>query len=61
MLSEKAYASIAQMVERILGKDEVTGPTPVRSSIQTRSSERVFLSVAKVIVISNINNCFCLD
>ncbi len=27
------YALIAQMVERILGKDEVTGSIPVKSSI----------------------------
>ena len=30
------HALIAQLVERILGKDEVTGSTPVKSSIFER-------------------------
>ena len=34
----QAHASIAQLVERILGKDEVAGPTPARSSIFSSSS-----------------------
>ena len=34
MLSEKRteYAAMAQQVEHVLGKDEVTGPNPVSSS-----------------------------
>ena len=31
-----ASAAIAQLVERIHGKDEVTGSTPVRGSISAR-------------------------
>ena len=27
-----ALAAVAQLVERVLGKDEVTGPSPVSSS-----------------------------
>ena len=32
------YAAIAQLVERIHGKDEVTGSNPVRGSISTRNT-----------------------
>ena len=35
-------AAMAQMVEHILGKDEVTGSIPVSSS-KPRSNERVFV------------------
>ena len=28
-----ALAAVAQLVERVLGKDEVTGPSPVSSSV----------------------------
>ena len=36
------YADVAQSVEHVLGKDEVTGSIPVISSIETRRIERVF-------------------
>ena len=36
-------ADMAQMVEHILGKDEVTGSIPVISSIKTLDNSRVFL------------------
>ena len=29
-----ALAAVAQLVERVLGKDEVTGPSPVSSSVE---------------------------
>ena len=35
-------AAVAQLVERVLGKDEVTGPTPVSSSEIDISSETTF-------------------
>ena len=28
------YAAVAQLVERVLGKDEVMGPSPISSSMQ---------------------------
>jgi hypothetical protein len=31
-----SLAAVAQLVERVLGKDEVTGPSPVSSSDQNR-------------------------
>ena len=31
-------AAVAQLVERVLGKDEVTGPSPVSSSVGKRIS-----------------------
>ncbi len=31
-VTEQRLAAVAQLVERVLGKDEVTGPTPVSSS-----------------------------
>jgi hypothetical protein len=30
-------AAVAQLVERVLGKDEVTGPSPVSSSVERTS------------------------
>ena len=38
-----SYADMAQMVEHILGKDEVTGSIPVISSTKTLEFSRVFL------------------
>ena len=34
------YAAMAQLVERVLGKDEVTGSNPVSSSILRRFDRR---------------------
>ena len=44
MLKSQICAAMAQMVERILGKDEVTGSIPVSSSRKrkTRLKNRVF-------------------
>ena len=43
---ERTNAAMAQLVERVLGKDEVTGSNPVISSIKmpdrTKKSGRVF-------------------
>ena len=36
MSEDRAPAAVAQLVERVLGKDEVTGPTPVSSSGRDR-------------------------
>ena len=33
------YAAMAQQVEHVLGKDEVTGPNPVSSSKKARCSD----------------------
>ncbi len=38
-----AVAAMAQLVERILGKDEVTGSTPVSSSKKKKPLSRLFL------------------
>ncbi len=37
------YAAMAQMVEHILGKDEVTGSNPVSSSSPHSGRMRIFL------------------
>ncbi len=43
-----ADAAMAQLVEHVLGKDEVTGSNPVSSSKKERSENFVlFLSIAK--------------
>ncbi len=47
------FADMAQEVERILGKDEVTGSTPVISSKKSRSSERDFFIQADRLGISS--------
>ena len=39
------FADMAQMVEHILGKDEVTGSIPVISSIQTRQLPCFFVII----------------
>ncbi len=39
----KVSADMAQMVERVLGKDEVTGSIPVISSKKRRQFRRLFL------------------
>ncbi len=42
------YAAMAQQVEHVLGKDEVTGPNPVSSSKkQATAMLLVFLSIVK--------------
>ena len=37
-LGELSWAAVAQLVERVLGKDEVMGPNPISSSIEQRQS-----------------------
>ena len=44
-LNKTAFAAMAQQVEHVLGKDEVTGSSPVSSSIKySQSFESIFLS-----------------
>jgi hypothetical protein len=36
-VAEMGFAAVAQLVERVLGKDEVMGPNPISSSGNERS------------------------
>ena len=50
-LTIQQFAAMAQSVERILGKDEVTGSIPVSSSKKSTSFNlSIFLSIAKAMV-----------
>ncbi len=40
MTNDNTAAAVAQLVERVLGKDEVTGPNPVSSSVKFGSIGR---------------------
>jgi hypothetical protein len=33
--SDREFAAVAQLVERVLGKDEVMGPNPISSSVKS--------------------------
>ena len=52
LIMQTKLALVAQLVERVLGKDEVTGSIPVEGSIdnKSRTTHEKFLDIPKKLV-----------
>ena len=55
----KVQAAVAQLVERVLGKDEVTGPTPVSSSWTPQTSSLDLVRFRGSIIVSVFRSASC--
>jgi hypothetical protein len=46
------FAAVAQLVERVLGKDEVMGPNPISSSVVSVADETMLRMCKQLLVAS---------